>query len=187
MINTYYQDLNYAKISQNKSYQNLLLEAYNKWRYASNYICDLVLNKAFAEKYNIAHGTTSTAPDKIMASLYEKLKIMGYKITLLLCYADSNTRLATIKHRAEKQAFVQSSDADVINKGQMFPNRFPVYFQYADNILLYWTPENFLQEGSVLAATWSKSDGLQVENESAYKSFMAKYKSDTDKETLPTK
>lgn len=174
MTNTYRQSLTYYAISQAPSYAGLLKTAYEKWRPASNYIACTILNKAFSERYNIAHGTTSTAPQ--VEGLYEKLKSKNYKIILLLCGSTDENRLASLHYRAEKLAFVQNSDEDTISKGKAFPERFPIYFKYADEIIFYWT-EDF-SRGNVKAATLTKENGLIIHDEAAYKNFGLQYGKD---------
>ena len=178
MTHTYLQSLTYYDISQASydisqasPYQELLQSAYDKWRPASNYIACTILNSAFEKGFNIAHGTTSTARE--VSGLYERLKKKGYKIILLLCGSTDQNRLNAGRHRAQTRFFIQSSDADVINKGKMFPERFPVYFHYADEIHFYWT-EDF-QKGSVEAASFDKTNGLRIENQQAYESFVSNY------------
>lgn len=182
MINTYHQSLsNYEGITY-PNHQELCKNAYNKWRNASNYIANTIINEAFANGYNIAHGTTSTA--KTIESLYQRLKQKKYKIILLLCYAPDETRLKANEHRTNVQGFVQVTPEDAINKGKMFHQRFPIYFNYADKIYFYWT-EDFLK-GSVHAATYEKGKGLIVTNNEALRNFTQKYDDDRKGSNLPS-
>ena len=175
MINTYYQSVTNYEISK-LPYGVALKNAYSKWRDASNYIAYLILNEAFADGYNIAHGTTSTS--SAIGSLYKKLKQKNYKIVLLLCYATDATRIAA---DAQRQGFFQAAPEDIINKGKMFPERFPIYFEYADEIHLYWT-DNCLN-GSKHVATYNKSQGFVVRNSEAMSCFIKKY--DEDRKSSP--
>ena len=174
MINTYYQSITYHQISKNRSYQDLLKNSYNKWRWASNYIAYTILNNAYNKGYSIAHGTTSTSPT--INLLYKKLKQEKYKIILLLCYTSDDARIKALEHRAHVQAFVQSSAEDTINKGKIFVEKFPTYFEYADEINLYWT-QNFLQ-GSIHAATYKKETGLIIHDKEALNFFTKQYNLD---------
>lgn len=174
MMNTYYQSLTYYQISQSASYQTLLADAYNKWRNASNYIANTILNDAYCKGYNIAHGMTATSP--VINLFFDKLKQRKYKIVLLLCYAPDQTRIQALEHRAQTHAFVQSSSEDAINKGKMFVERFPVYFKYADEIRMYWT-QDFLK-GSTHAATYSQETGLVTHDHDTMNKFIAKYEAD---------
>lgn len=54
MINTYVKGVNSHSISQNISYKQLLEKEYLKWRGASNYIANKVLNKVYNNKFSIA-------------------------------------------------------------------------------------------------------------------------------------
>lgn len=171
MINTYHQSLTYYDISQAPSYAALLKSAYEKWRPASNYIACTILNEAFSKRYNIAHGTTSTAPQ--VEGLYDTLKTQNYKIVLLLCGSTDENRIASLRHRAKEMAFIQNSDEDTISKGKAFPERFPIYFKKADEIIFYWTSD--FSRGNVKAATLTKKDGLITHDEAAYKNFGLQY------------
>lgn len=174
MTNTYHQSLIYYQISKNLPYRNLLENAYNKWRDASNYIANSVMNEAYAKGYNIAHGTTQTSP--VISALLSKFKRKNYKVILLLCYAPDDVRVKTIEHRETVQAFVQSSTAGIVSKGKVFCQRFPTYFEYADEIHFYWTQD--LEKWSVHAATYTKGKGLVVHDNDALDSFTQKYDAD---------
>lgn len=170
MINTYYQSRTNYHISIQKSYVDMQKNAYNKWRDASNYIANTILNEAYAGSYNIAHGTTSTG--SVVELLYQKLQKKNYHIVLLLCFARDDTRKAAVNNMAS-QGFLQADPDDVINKGKMFIERFPVYFKYGNQIHLYWTYD--FTKGSILAATYEKDKGLTVHNAEAYQSFVKEY------------
>lgn len=61
MAHTYYsQSLCAAVVAEQKSYGLSVKSAYQKWRAASNYIAFTLLEEAFAQGVDIAHGTTST-------------------------------------------------------------------------------------------------------------------------------
>lgn len=182
MTNTYYQSLTYYDISKNASYQDQLKSAYDKWRDASNYIANTILNDAYAGGYNIAHGTTLTGP--VIAQLLSKLQQKNYKITLLLCYAQDEARIKALDHRSNVQAFVQSSPEDAINKGKVFHQRFPTYFQYADEIHFYWTDD--FAKGSTCSASYKKNAGLTVHNQQAFNSFTQKYDADRKGSAIPS-
>ncbi|MBX9806157.1 MAG: hypothetical protein K2Y18_10495 [Alphaproteobacteria bacterium] len=172
MINTYISSCNNYAIANAASFKELIKGAYEKWRAASNYIACSILNKAFAGDYNIAHGTTSTA--KQITGLYEKLKAEHYKIILLLCGTTDQNRVNAIRARGASQDFVQNSDEDTIQKGKAFPERFPDYFKYGDEIHLYWT-ETF-SKGSILAAIYdTKTKSLSIKNQAAFESFVKQY------------
>jgi hypothetical protein len=66
----------------------------------------------------------------------------------------------------------------------MFPERFPTYFEYADEIHLYWT-QDFL-DGSIHAGTYTKEAGLVVHNNDALSSFVVKYDADRIGSQLPS-
>jgi len=177
MINTYLQEMNNYTLSQSASYHNLLKDAYTKWRGASNYIANSILNEAYAEKFAIAHGTTSTT--KHLESFYKKLKARGYRITLLLCSSSEENRLKAIAHREAEQCIVQSTHEDIVQKGQIFFENLPIYFRYADEIRFFWI-EDFSQ-GWIEVGNYSKNNGLKKHHrdfekfKSAYESFRQKH------------
>lgn len=180
---TYRKSLTNYDFAEAKSNHAALKSAYDKWRGASNYICHEMLQIAFGnndgkgEKYSIAHGTTSTSPH--IASLYSRIKPLGYHITLLLCYSEDETRKNAVERREKEQAFVQTDPNDVISKGADFPKRFDVYFDFADEIFFYWN--DGLEHGKLPTpcAKFSKNDNsspsLTVFIESDWNSFCNKY------------
>jgi hypothetical protein len=157
MINTYLQDINNYAISQNSSYQHLLNKSYIKWRGASNYIANTILNETYANKLAIAHGITST--NKAMTSFYKKLQDQGYKIILLLCGSSEKNRLKANEYRKKNQCFIQTTPEDMTKKGEMFFENFPVYFKYADEIEFFWV-EDF-SRGWTKVGTYSKTSGFK--------------------------
>jgi hypothetical protein len=169
MVNTYIPDMGPYAIRKNPSTYAKL--AYEKWRGASNYIASTLLNEAYDKKFNIAHGTTGTAP--AVTNLYKNLKTQGYKIILLLCDTPNKNREKSIKHREETQGFYQVTPADAVQKSATFYDRLPDYFRYADELFFYWT-ENY-EEGSLKAARFDKNTGLIILNESAFQKFKNRY------------
>lgn len=187
MINTYLQEFTNYKMSQVTDPTKLLQGAYNKWRGASNYIASSLLNEAFANGYNIAHGTTATSPH--ISSFYKNLKDKSYKIILLLCYSTDENRVNALNHRAEKQNFLQVDPEDIVKKGKMFPERFKDYFQYADEIHFYWTDK--FNEGSKHAASLVKGSDITIHDTAAMEKFTQQYEHDrkalNEEETLTLK
>lgn len=161
------------------SNRDCLKQAYDKWRAASNYICHEVLQRAFAGKYPIAHGTTSTSPH--IESLYQKIKAQGYQIHLLLCYSPDELRQTSIAKRETEQGFVQTDPKEVISKGADFPKRFNIYFDYADQMTFYWNDELVHRQLPTPCATFTKTDAgpiLEVLNEKDWHQFCHKYLAD---------
>ena len=58
----------------------------------------------------------------------------------------------------------------------LFPERFPVYFENADQLEFYWT-DDFLK-GSLHAATLIRGKELVIHNKIAMKKFVNKYNED---------
>lgn len=182
MINTYQQSLTSLIVTRHTSFQDVLVNAYNKWRDGSNYITNTLVNEAYAGHYNIGHGTTSTSP--VIDQLYKKLKAANYHITLLLCYGSDQMRINALDHRARTQFFIQASPEDVVNKGKFFPERIPVYVAYADELYFYWTRSH--EQGSMLAAYYTKQDGLIIKNQPAFDEFTRQYSKDIADKSLPS-
>lgn len=179
----------YASASSNRV---ALKNAYDKWRGASNYLCHEMLQIAFGNddgkgpKYSVAHGTTATSPH--METLYKNAKELGYKINLLLCYSQDETREKAITRREQEQAFVQTDPKDVISKGVDFPRRFDLYFNYADELNFYWNDEHNHGTLPTPCAKISKDNtslSLTVLNESAWISFCKQYLTDIQKNNIP--
>lgn len=177
MINTYAQDMTPYALSKNP--EGYAKVAYEKWRGASNYIAQTIINEAYAGGFNIAHGTTATAA--AVANLYKNLKKEGYKIILLLCDTTDENRQASIRHREKAQGFYQVTPEDSGTKSAAFYDRFPGSFEYADELYFYWT-EDF-RKGSIQAARFNKMEGLKVLNTGAYNRFKDKY--DNARRTKP--
>lgn len=174
MVYTYMQELTPYKVSQAQSYKDLLVHAYNVWRPASNYIANQLINEAYEKNFNIAHGTTLTSPS--IELFFKKLQQKNYKIILLLCYASSETRIKIDEHRTQAQAFFQVDPQDIVTKGAFFPQRFPLYFKYADEIHFYWTQD--LQAWTKYAAIYEKKKPFVVHDEQAWKAFLNQYDND---------
>lgn len=170
MMNTYHQSLTQYHVSASKNYNDLQKSAYDKWRGGSNYIANTILNDAFDKGYNVAHGTTLTGPT--IEPFLKKVKAKGYKIILLLCFAPDEERVKAVTSQANR-GFLQADPQDVINKGKVFPERFPIYFEYADEIQLYWMDDS--TKGSCYAATWTNDGKLVVENQAAFDAFTQQY------------
>lgn len=170
MINTYRQDMTHLKYSQD-GFEVTAMNAYKRWAPGSTYISSSLLNEAFEERYNIAHGTTSTGDH--VEGMYVNLRAANYKIILLLCYSSAESRHEATEHRAKTQDFVQATPQNLREKALLFPRRVPIYFEHADVIHLYWT-DHFLQ-GSTLAATFEREKGLQVLNQDSLAKFTAQY------------
>jgi len=182
MSHTYGQEFTSFAWSTKLTPQDLGQRAYTKWRGGSNYIANTLLNEAFEGGYDIAHGTTATA--KQVDELYQKLRSAGYEITLLLCGAADESRVNSLEHRAKVQSFCQVDPGDIVKKGEMFPERFPVYFRYADTILVYWF--DGVHTGSTLAATLHKGQEPVIHNAEAFKHFTAQYDKGRQGKNLPS-
>jgi len=174
MVHTYYaQSLSAMATAQHEDYALVRKAAYEKWRGASNYITLTLLEEAFDQRLNIAHGTTNTGGH--IPKFFEKLKEAGYAIVLLLCACDDNLRREAIKQRNKVQCFYQSTLEDEIAKGDLFLQKFPHYLTCADTLYLYWSESLSTEE--TLAAVIDKGT-LTILDAEAYTRFMEKMKSE---------
>lgn len=167
MIHSYLsQSLNFYEISKAGDFQSAQKSAYTHWRTASNYIANSLLETALSRDLKIAHGTTLTG-DKVPV-LLSKIKAAHYKTVLLLCHAPDEVRVEAAKHRAKVMAFYQSTEEDIREKGQLFLQRIPTYFEFADELHIYWTGTLF---HSVKAAEIISGD-LKILDPTAYEAFV---------------
>lgn len=174
MAHTYYaQSLNPLVISQTQDYNQVIKNAYDKWRYGSNYIVLSLFEESVAAGRNIIYGTTSTGAH--IPDFFAKLKQNEFQIVLLLCSCPDHLRQEAVTYRNEVVRFYQSSPEDAVAKGKFFPQRMGVYFAYADLMYFYWSDDLFSQER--LAAVW-RNGNLEVHDAEAMQRFTEKYEAD---------
>lgn len=169
-----YQALSLSSFETSKAsnYLETIKNGYNKWRGASNYIAQTLLNEAFLGGYSIAFGTTSTGPH--VETLFKTIKASGYELTLLLCGASDATRVEAIRHRNTDQRFYQSSPEDIADKGILFAERMDLYFKYADTLEIFWSDHHL---APITHAATIKNGVLTVINQSALDAFIKQYES----------
>lgn len=174
MVHTYYaRSLSPLAISLEDSYEQVIKNAYEKWRAGSNFIVLSLLEESFAMGRSIVYGTTSTGGH--IPSFFGKLKENNYKLVLLLCSSADNVRADAVEYRNNVVRFYQSSKEDAVAKGVLFPQRMGAYFAYADQMYFYWSDSLFASER--LAAIW-RNGNLEVCDEGAMQSFVEKYEAD---------
>lgn len=174
MVHTYYaQSLSPLVISQAKDYNEVIKNAYDKWRYGSNYIVLTLFEEAVAAGRSIIYGTTSTGAH--IPNFFAKLKENNYQIVLLLCSCPDDVRHEAVKYRNSVVRFYQSSPEDAVAKGKFFPQRMGAYFAYADLIYFYWSDDLFSPER--LAAIW-RDGKLEIHDAQAMQRFEDKYEAD---------
>lgn len=182
MAHTYYsRSLCASEIAKYPIHLAAAKAAYEKWRGGSNFITLTLLEEAFAQKRDIAHGTTSTG--EIVGTLLSKIKEAGYHITLLLCSCEDDLRVHSIQYRNEEQKFYQSTPEDAVTKGKFFPLRMPIYFKYADTLYLYWS-DNLSTQERLAAIIQDKK--IQILDAEAYILFVNKYERDRKEQNLPS-
>lgn len=174
MVHTYYsQSLSAFAIADFQNYLLATKAAYEKWRGASNYIALTLLEEAFAQRRDIAHGTTCTGEH--IPSFLSKVQDAGYEIVLLLCSCEDAFRQRAIQYRNEEQKFYQSTPKDALAKGKLFPQRMLAYFTYADTLYLFWSDD--LATPERCAAVFAEGN-LEVVDDDAFNHFINKYEAD---------
>jgi len=141
--------------------------AYTKWRWGSNYVSNAVMNRAASEGRNIALGITATSP--AMPKMYENIKKAGYHITTVICHAPEDVRWQSAEKRFEtERRYIPKQD--FLDKGnKMFPDRVGEYFQYSDEVSLYW--RDGLEKDAVLAVE-AKDGKVTIHNQDALDAFL---------------
>ncbi len=174
MVHTYYaRALNPLVIATTGSYDQVIKNAYEKWRFGSQYIVLTLLEEAFAAGRSIIYGTTSTAA--YIPDYFTKLKNEDYQIVLLLCSCPDNVRYEAVDYRNRVVRFYQSSPEDAVAKGVLFSQRMGTYFAYADRMYFYWV--DHLSAPERLVAIWQ--DGkLEIHDSEAMQRFVDKYELD---------
>lgn len=174
MAHTYYaQSLTPFLISQTENFEDVLKNAYEKWRPASNYIALTLFEEAVGSGRSIIYGATSTGSH--ISNFFTKLKENGYQIILLLCSCPDDVRKKAVEYRNQVLHFYQSSPEDAIAKGKFFPQRMRIYFAHADILYFFWSDDLFSAEK--LAAVWKKGN-LEIRDSKAMDSFAEKYEAD---------
>jgi hypothetical protein len=173
MVHTYYQSLSPFVISSTASYEQVIKNAYERWRAGSNFIVLTLLEEAFAAGRSIIYGTTSTGAHT--PNFFAKLKENDYQIVLLLCSCPDNVRYEAIDYRNRVVRFYQTSPEDAVAKGIFFPQRMGSYFTYADLMYFYWSDSLFAPER--LAGIW-RNGKLEIHDSDAMDRFVDKYEAD---------
>lgn len=144
--------------------------AYTKWRPGSNAATHLLLANLINEKFSFLFGTTSSSP--FTFKFYEHLREQGYKIKVVHVSAPDDIRWKSIKERDKE--FVQTTEEDVKEKGDMVPQRIhDTFLKYADEIEFYYRSE--VTGDAKLAVRWTQTGSvkepkgtLQVLNNEVY-------------------
>lgn len=174
MVHTYYaRSLSPLISSTTNNYDQVIKNAYEKWRSGSNYIVLSLLEESFAAGRSIIYGTTSTGGH--IPSFFAKLKENNYEIVLLLCSCSDDVRYNAVDYRNRVVRFYQSSPEDAVGKGTLFPQRMSSYFAYADQMYFYWSDGLFTPER--LAGIW-RNGKMEVYDNEAMQQFVDKYEKD---------
>lgn len=131
-----------------------IFTAYTKWRWASNYISNRLMNMAAERDLDIVHGTTGTGP--AMPILYCNVHNAGYAAHVLIVGASEDVRLESARRRFEIEQSRATSPADLIEKGTLFYQRLLVHFEHADRLSVFW--RDAVDLAPVLAATAAEGE-----------------------------
>lgn len=145
---TYLKDVNPGQSKEERKV------AYDKWRPLSNFITNVALAHLIKSGASFYYGTTASSPfTKNFMGFLEK---QGYKdITVVSVTASNETRVKAV-HLRDKN-FVQTTDDDIRNKGDLFAQRTEDTFpKLSSKTLLYFRKEP--DEEAVLAATWERKE-----------------------------
>ena len=174
MAHTYYaKSLSPLVIATTESYDLVIRNAYEKWRFGSNYIVLTLLEEAFAAGRSIIYGTTLTGTH--IPAFFTQLKENDYQIVLLLCSCSDATRYEAVDYRNNTVRFYQSSPEDAVAKGILFPQRMGAYFAFADRMYFYWSDSALGPER--LGGIW-RNGHLEVYDSDAMQRFVDKYEED---------
>lgn len=139
------------------------LDLYSKWRPGSNAANHVILANLIRKNSDFYFGTTATSPGA--ANLFKLLKERGYRIKLLHITAPDDVRWASIRER--DKTFVQTTQEDVKEKGLLLPQRIQdTYLKFADEIEFFY--RGAVNENGTLAATWTKEEGLAIQDVAVY-------------------
>jgi hypothetical protein len=98
MAHTYYaQSLNFLVISQTQNYDQVIKNAYEKWRAGSNYIVLTLFEEAVAAGRSIIYGATSTGshiPNFLQNSKRMIIKLSFFSALVLIAYAERPLSIA---------------------------------------------------------------------------------------------
>lgn len=146
------------------------LAAYDKWRPGSNAAAHLMLANLIRDGKGFYFGTTSSSP--LTANTFAYLKEKGYKIHVIHVIAPDEERWKSIKER--DKTFVQTTEQDVIEKGELVPQRInDTFLRFADTIEFYHR-ERF-DSNAVLTATVERKEdqlGLAVHDQPMYEEMI---------------
>lgn len=145
--------------------------AYDRWRWASVYLCNTIVNKLAADGYDIVLGTTGTSAS--VKFIYQAAHNAGYQSQLIICHASEDTRIeSTQKRFVEERRFIPIED--VKKKGnEMFPAVVDVHLAHAQNIAILWRQGR--DSAPVVAATLDQQS-MTVKNQPALTAFAAEIK-----------
>ncbi len=138
--------------------------AYAKWRPASNGATHLIAGSLIRDGIGFGYGMTASSP--LTKNTFQFLREQGYRVELLHVTAPDDVRWRSIQERDKE--FIQTTEQDTCEKGEMVPQRLVDYLSHVDHIDFYYRAE--WDTEAVLAATWDAGEKgvLTICNRSEY-------------------
>ena len=141
-----------ADIEKGNGSHEVRENAYTKWRPGSNAASHLLVANLIKRKYGFYFGTTCSSEKT--GKFFEFLKSQGYGIKVLHVSSPDKVRWDSIRER--DKTFVQTTEEDVVKKGEMVPQRInDTFLEYADEIEFYYRRE--VSENATLGARWQRN------------------------------
>ena len=156
-------------IAQGGGSKLALAMSYAKWRWASNYISNSIMNRACADGYDVLLGTTATSP--AVSILYDNAKREEYHVRTIIVTASDDVRTESARRRFEDEGTRYT--ADTVEKGKMFYQRMPTFFEKSDAFSFYW--RNAADQSAVLVAEASEG-AVQIYDHAALRTIDADMK-----------
>lgn len=138
--------------------------SYTKWRWASNWVSNTMMNRAAEQGRDILLGTTATSP--FMGVLYNNAHALGYESHTIIVCAPKEVREESARRRFEVEATRFTNDTDI--KGKMFYERLPDLMKHTHKFSLYWRSN--ASEGAVLAAS-GVHGAILIHNQAAFEAI----------------
>lgn len=135
--------------------------AYAKWRAASQWISNTMMNRACDEGYNILLGTTATS--KFMPVLYGNARNAGYVSETFVVCAPQDVRFKSAFRRSVTEGAKYTTAKDIEEKGIEFYERLPDLLRDTDQLQLYW--RNQVEAYPSLVATSTRRGEINVINQ----------------------
>jgi predicted ABC-type ATPase len=138
--------------------------SYTKWRGASNYLSNTMMNRGCDEGRSILLSTTATGP--MVAALYTNANKAGYESETLIVCAPEDVRYESVRRRWEEEGTRFTNDAAL--KGELFYARLPTVMRLTDDFRLYWRGQ---VEGPPVMAASGKNGKITTHDKNALRAI----------------